>query len=227
MKKPIITIIIFFQTSLLYSQEQEKKNLTMSSFSGIKVYSNIDVNLISSDVNKAIIYGHNSEYVVLSSKDKILKIRVSGGNILTPGRTKIDLYYSSPLGFIGAYQGSKINSHFPIKKTSLSIESKGGSSINIEVFCERLYTKVSFGGKAFIKGKAVNHELFFGYSGICESEKLITQQTKCKSNGGGYAYVFATKLLEAELYGGLLRVSGRPKKIMKTERLGAKITIEK
>ena len=227
MKKTIITILIIFQTSFLFSQDQEIKTLTMSSFSGIKVYSNIDVNLISSDVNKAIVYGHNSDYVVLTSKDKILKIRVSGGNFLTPGRTKIDLYYSSPLVFIGAYQGSKINSHFPIKQASLSIESKGSSSINIEVYCERLDTKICFGGKAFIKGEAVNHQLFYGYSGICESEKLITQETKSKSNGGAYAYIFATKLLEAELYGGVLRVFGRPEKIMKSERLGAKIKIEK
>ncbi len=227
MNKTIFILLIFFQTSFLFSQEKEKKTLTMSSFSGIKVYSNIDINLISSDVNKAIIFGHNSDYIVLSSKDKILKIRVSGGSILTPGRTKIDLYYNSPLGFIGAYQGSKINSHHPIKQTSLSIESKGSSSINVEVYCERLKTKTSFGGMAFLKGKVVNHEIFYAHSGICESEKLITQQTKSKSNGGAYAYIYVSKLLDAQLYGGVLRVFGRPKKITKTIKLGAKITIEK
>ena len=227
MKKTIYALLIFYQIISLYSQEEQKKNLTMSPFTGIKVYSNIDVNLISSDVNKAIVYGHNSDYVVLSSKDKILKIRVSGGKILTPGRTKIDLYYNSPLGYIGAYQGSKINSHFPIKQTTLSIESKGSSSINIEAYCKKLNTKISFGGKAFIKGKVIDHELFYAYSGICESEKLITEKTKSKSNGGAYAYIFANELLEAQLYGGVLRVFGKPKKIMKKERFGAKITIEK
>ena len=93
----------------------------MSPFVGLKVYTNIDLNLIESDVNKAIIYGENSEFVVLSSKDGILKIRVSGGNILSSGRTKIDLYYSKQLNFIGAYQGSIIHSIFPINLSLIHI----------------------------------------------------------------------------------------------------------
>ena len=125
--------IIFFTFLMCFlsicSQETEIKTLTMSPFIGLKVYTNIDVNLIESDVNKAIISGENSEFVVLSSKGGVLKIRVSGGNILSSGRTKIDLYYSKQLNFIGAYQGSIIYSKFPINQNSIILVSRGNSKI--------------------------------------------------------------------------------------------------
>ena len=208
------------------SQETEIKNLTMSPFIGLKVYTNIDVNLIESDVNKAIISGENSEFVVLSSKGGVLKIRVSGGNILSSGRTKIDLYYSKQLNFIGAYQGSIIYSKFPINQNSIILVSRGNSKIDLDVYSDSLDTSVSFSGRVFLKGKVKNHTLFYGTSGICEADKLSTNQTKTKSYGGAYAYINANSLIEANLVGGKLRVFGRPLKSITQQALGAKIITE-
>ena len=213
--------------SSICSQGTERKNLTMSPFVGLKVYTNIDLNLIESDVNKAIIYGENSVFVVLSSKDDILKIRVSGGNILSSGRTKIDLYYNKQLNFIGAYQGSIIHSIFPINQSSIRLVSKGNSKIDLNVYCNVLDTSVSFSGRVFLKGQVKNHMLFFGTSGICEAEKLVTNQTKTKSYGGAYAYINANSLIEANLVGGKLRIFGRPLKTITQQALGAKIITEK
>ena len=226
MQKTIFYFSFLLHLSIFYSQEIEKKTLTMSPFTGLKIYSNIEVNLISSDVNKAIIYGDNSDFVVLSSRNKILKIRVSGGNILTTGKTKVDLYYSLPLEIIGSYQGSMIRSSFPIKQTSLSLESKSNALIDLEIYCDRLDTKVTHSGKVFLNGKVTNHEFFYAFSGVCEAEKLITEQTKVKSYGGAYAYIFVNSLLDAKLYGGTLRVQGKPKKSITQEMLGAKVFLE-
>ena len=210
----------------IYSQDTERKTLTMSPFNGLKVYTNIDINLIESDVNKAIISGENSEFVVLSSKGGVLKIRVSGGNILSSGRTKIDLYYSKELNFIGAYQGSIIYSTFPIKQNSIILVSRGNSKIDLDVYCDSLNTSVSFSGRVFLKGKVKNHTLFYGTSGICEADKLATNQTKTKGYGGAYAYINANSLIEANLVGGKLRVFGRPLKSITQQALGAKIINE-
>jgi hypothetical protein len=182
--------------------------------------------LIESDVNKAIISGENSEFVVLSSKKGVLKIRVSGGNILSSGRTKIDLYYNKQLNFIGAYQGSIIYSIFPIMQNSIILASRGNSKIDLEVYCDFLDTSVSFSGKVFLKGKVKKHTLFYGTSGICEADKLATNQTKIKSLGGAYAYINANSLIEAHLVGGKLRVFGRPIKSITHQALGAKIITE-
>ena len=225
MKKSIFLFSFLFFITNLWSQETEKK-LTMNPFIGLKVYSNIEVNLISSDVNKAIICGENSDFVVLSSKNKILKIRVSGGRILTTGPTKIDLYHSEPIEFLGAYQGSLISSSFPIRQTSLKLESKSNAIIKLEVYCDRLDTKATYGGKVFLKGKTISHELLFASSGICESDKLISEQSKIKSIGGAYAYLFVNSLVDTKLYGGTLRIQGNTKKRIIQKALGAKVVFE-
>ena len=63
------------------SQDNSRRVLTTGSFTGIKTYSNIEVNLISSDVNKIIATGPNSDLIVVSIKDGNLKIRTSRGDI--------------------------------------------------------------------------------------------------------------------------------------------------
>src|SRR5210317_662064 len=122
MKKAHFSYIFFFIGFFLLSQDTEKKTLATGPFIGVKVYSNLEVNLIASDVNKVIAYGDNSDYVVLSIKNKVLKIRVMGGSLLTPGKTKIDIYHSKPLDQITVFQGSILKAAFPIQQTSLSLE---------------------------------------------------------------------------------------------------------
>lgn len=220
-------VLLFFFASLsLWSQDTEKKILAISPFQGLKVYSNLDVELISSDVNKVIAYGENSDFVVLSLKEGILKIRISGGSLLTPGKTKIKLYHSRPLDQIHVYQESQLTASTPLEQTSLSLEAKTNAVINLEIQADRLDTKASLGGRIFLKGKVTNHEILITSSGLCEAEELITQQTKTKSYGGAYSYIYASALIDAELYGGVLRVFGNPSKRITQKKLGAKILME-
>jgi len=218
--------LFFIISFFLWSQETEKKTLAIGSFTGVKIFSNLEVNLIASDVNKAIAYGENSDYVVLSIKNKILKIRLTGGTLLTPGKTKINLYHSKPLDKIGVFQASTLKSTYPISQTSLNLEAKNNAQINLEVYTERLDTKSSFGGGVFLKGKATNHEIHLTASAFCETEQLITKQTKIKNKGGAYAYVHASELLDAKMFGGVLRIFGLPTKQVTEEYLGAKIEVE-
>ena len=220
-------VFLFFLSSFsLWSQDTEKKILAISPFQGLKVFSNLEVELISSDVNKVIAYGENSDFVVLSLKEEVLKIRISGGTLLTPGSTKIKIYHSRPLDQIHVYQGSKLTASSPLKQTSLSLEAKTNAVVDLEIQADRLDTKASFGGRVFLKGKVTNHEILIASSGICEAEQLITQQTKTKSHGGAYSYVHASALIDAELYGGVLRVFGNPSKRITQKMLGAKILLE-
>lgn len=209
------------------AQDNLKKTLTMGSFQGLKIYSNIEVRLIASDVNKAIAYGENSDYIVLSLKQDVLKIRISGGSLLTSGNTKIDLYHSKPLNEIGVYQGSKLTAQLPIEQTSLTIEAKSRGVIDLELYGKRLDTKASHGGRIHLKGEVNNHELQIASSGICEADQLVTEQTKAISQAGAYAYIHAEELIDAKLYGGVFRVFGNPDKRITQELLGGKIILEK
>ena len=85
-----------------------------------------------------------------------------------------------------------------------TIEAKANGIINLELFTERLETNINLGGRVYLKGKVVNHELIIKTSGLCEAEKLNTEQTKLISKGGAYAYVKTRSLLEASTHSPLM-----------------------
>ena len=84
-------------------------------------------------------------------------------------------------------------------------------------------TFLGFCGIIYLSGKVVNHELNFLSGGICEAENLITEQTKIKGILGGYAYINAKTLLDANIVSGVLRVFGKPHKTVTNKKLGGKI----
>ena len=217
---------MFFICSSLWPQKEEKKTLTTRSFESLHVYYNLDVKLIESDFNKVVAYGQNSDFLILTLKDNTLKIRLSGPVLLSDSKTKIDLYHSMPLDHIIVSRGSFLTASQPINQNSLSLEAKINAVISLELYVESLNTKVSLGGRVHLKGKAATHNLKLLTDGVCESEQLQSDQTKIISKGGAYAYVSSKSLLEAKIFGGVLRVFGNPTKQISQVSLGGKIYVE-
>tara|TARA_B100000886_G_scaffold84842_1_gene55526 strand:+ start:1284 stop:1967 length:684 start_codon:yes stop_codon:yes gene_type:complete len=209
-----------------FCQENSRRVLTTGPFTGIKTYSNIEVNLIPSDVNKIIASGPNTDLIVVSIKDGNLKIRTPRGDIFNQEATKIDLYFNNILNSISAYQGSTIKSSLILDQTKLILFASSNSKIDLSLHLHRLDTRVGLGGKIHLSGEVVNHELNFHSGGICEAESLKTEQTKIKGTLGGYAYIKVKTLLEANIISGVLRVFGKPNKTIIIKKLGAKIYSE-
>tara|TARA_B100000989_G_scaffold280296_1_gene243628 strand:+ start:510 stop:1196 length:687 start_codon:yes stop_codon:yes gene_type:complete len=209
-----------------FCQDNSRRVLTTGSFTGIKTYSNIEVNLIPSDVNKIIATGSSSDLIVVSIKKGNLKIRISRGDIFNQEATKIDLYFNNTLNSIKAYQGSTIKSSLRLDQTKLILFASTNSKIDLNVNLQRLDTTVGLGGKIHLSGKVVNHELYFHSGGICEAENLKTEQTNIKGTLGGYAYIKASTLLNANIVSGVLRVFGKPNKTITNKKLGGKIYSE-
>ena len=216
-----LSVILIINTG--FCQDKSRRILTTGTFTGIKTYSNIEVNLISSDVNKIIATGPNSDLIVVSIKDGNLKIRTSRGDIFNQEPTKIDLYFNNNLNSISAYQGSTIKSSLRLDQTKLILVSLSNSKIDLKVQLQRLDTQVGLGGKIYLSGEVVNHELNYHSGGICEAESLKTDQTKIKGILGGYAYIHVKNLLDANILSGVLRVFGRPNKTIINNKLGGKI----
>ena len=220
-------LLFYFSVILVinsgFCQDKSRRILTTGSFTGIKTYSNIEVNLISSDVNKIIATGPDSDLIVVSIKDGNLKIRRSRGDIFNQEPTKIDLYFNNNLNSISAYQGSTIKSSLRLDQTKLILVSLSNSKIDLKVQLQRLDTQVGLGGKIYLSGEVVNHELNYHSGGICEAESLKTDQTKIKGILGGYAYIHVKNLLDANILSGVLRVFGRPNKTIINNKLGGKI----
>ena len=224
----LILLIILPFFSFLIAQDSEKKTLTTSPFIGIKVLSGLEVNLINSDVNKAVVFGPQSDDVILSRKGEVLQIKVTLGSIPDSLPTRVDLYHSKLLNKIIVSQGARLSSKEPLRQTSLSLISNGGAVIDFDIYTSRLDVSANTGGRVELKGKVSNLNLMINTGGSCEAEQLVTEQVKTKMMGGGYAYVFVSELIDAKVIGGsVLRVFGNPLKKIYQQKLGGKIYFEK
>ena len=220
----------FFFVSLFFfysfSQDLEQRVLTMGPFFSLSVYSGLDIKLIKSDVNKAVVFGDHKDDLILTLKRNTLKIKLATKSFLDPGYTYVELYHSKPLDKITAHQGSSIVSEEPIKQTNLRLVVKTGAEIKVTTFTECLDVNTNTGGRVGLKGSVVSLNLIVSSGGTCDAEKLISQQSEIRLIAAGYAHITATELIDAKVFGGgVLRVYGRPVKQTTQTKLGGKIII--
>ena len=227
MKKQTSFFLLFIFIFLnAFSQDIERRTLTMGPFYGVKVFSKLDIKLIPSEVNKAIIYGDHKDEVILSLKNKMIKIKLASKSVLNLGYTYIELYHSEPLDRIVAHQGVTLTTE-AIEQTSLKVDAKSGAIITLEANVDRLDAVSNSAGRIHLKGQATNFNLSLSTSGSCEAEELLTEQSQVKSYAGGYAHINVSELVDAKIIGGgVLRVYGSPKKQVTQTNLGGKIIIE-
>ena len=220
MKKLFFLFFLISVTTLA----QKPKEVSISPFNGVKVYSGIHVKLIPSDTNKMVIFGDNIETVVFTLKKDVLKIRHSIDQLLNPSTTYAELYFTEDLDALHTYQGSTLESTAEINTTSIILKAHEGSRQTLNIISEKIDSRVKSGGFLNISGKATSHRLSILGGGICEGEKLLTEQTTVKVTAGGVAYLHASELLEATVsVGGTVRIHGKPTKLIRKKVIGGTI----
>ena len=220
MKKLFFLFFLISVTTLA----QKSKEVSISPFNGVKVYSGIHVKLIPSDTNKMVIFGDNIETVVFTLKKDVLKIRHSIDQLLNPSTTYVELYFTEDLDALHTYQGSTLESTAEINTTSIILKAHEGSRQTLNITSEKIDSRVKSGGFLNISGKATSHRVSILGGGICEGEKLLTEQTTVKVTAGGVAYLHASELLEATVsVGGTVRIHGKPTKLIRKKVIGGTI----
>ena len=220
MKKLLFLFFLISVTTLA----QKSKEVSISPFNGVKVYSGIHVKLIPLDTNKMVIFGDNIETVVFTLKKDVLKIRHSIDQLLNPSTTYVELYFTEDLDALHTYQGSTLESTAEINTTSIILKAHEGSRQTLNITSEKIDSRVKSGGFLNISGKATSHRLSILGGGICEGEKLLTEQTTVKVTAGGVAYLHASELLEATVsVGGTVRIHGKPTKLIRKKVIGGTI----
>ena len=220
MKKLFFLFFLISVTTLA----QKPKEVSISPFNGVKVYSGIHVKLIPSDTNKMVVFGDNIETVVFTLKKDVLKIRHSIDQLLNPSTTYVELYFTEDLDALHTYQGSTLESTAEINTTSIILKAHEGSRQTLNITSEKIDSRVKSGGFLNISGKATSHRLSILGGGICEGEKLLTEQTTVKVTAGGVAYLHASELLEATVsVGGTVRIHGKPTKLIRKKVIGGTI----
>ena len=220
MKKLFFLFFLISVTTLA----QKPKEVSISPFNGVKVYSGIHVKLIPSDTNKMVVFGDNIETVVFTLKKDVLKIRHSIDQLLNPSTTYVELYFTEDLDALHTYQGSTLESTAEINTTSIILKAHEGSRQTLNITSEKIDSRVKSGGFLNISGKATSHRLSILGGGICEGEKLLTEQTTVKVTAGGVAYLHASELLEATVsVGGTVRIHGKHTKLIRKKVIGGTI----
>lgn len=227
-KKNILRLFLVVSVYLVNAQDNQRRTLTTSPFIGVKVYSGLEVNLIASEVNKAVVYGSQSDDVILGMKNGVLQLKIALGSLSDSLPTRVDLYHSKLLNEITATQQAKITSQVPLVQTSLNLKSSTAAVIDFEIYADRLDAVATNGGRIELEGTVSSFNLNVNTGGSCEAEQLQTTQVQTKLIGGGYAYVTVSDLINAEVIAGsVLRVYGDPVKKVYQKKLGGKLYFEK
>lgn len=227
-KKIILTLFLVVSVYLVNAQDNQRRTLTTSPFIGVKVYSGLEVNLIASEVNKAVVYGSQSDDVILGMKNGVLQLKIALGSLSDSLPTRVDLYHSKLLNEITATQQAKIISQVPLVQTSLNLKSSTAAVMDFEIYTDRLDAVATNGGRIELEGTVSSFNLNVNTGGSCEAEQLQTTQVQTKLIGGGYAYVTVSDLINAEVIAGsVLRVYGDPVKKVYQKKLGGKLYFEK
>ena len=226
--KPIYFLFLFIS---FYSFAQEpttdnlaSKEFTIPPFNALRIYTGLDVKLIPSNENKAVVYGDNIHDIVLASKKGTLRVKLKAESVFNLGFTHVELYYTESLDLIDVNQGSKLISSATLEQTFLEIRVNEESTMTAPVALSRLQSTVSTGSKLYLEGSSSISEININTGGSCEAENMVTTQTKINVTAGGRAYVNATEIIDAKVTaGGLIRIYGDPEKRITKKVVSGKI----
>lgn len=221
MKRIIVMVAMSFS---LMGIAQNKNDFKVNSFSELKVFDGISVNLIASDENKVVVSGEDTEAVVIKEANGKLKIRMNINRVFKGHKTYADVYYTGPLAVLDVNENSRIQSDEPFNQIDLELRAQEGGEIELKVAVQRLKSKVVTGGTIGVEGSAKNQVVDVNTGGGFEAGNLRSEQTEVVVNAGGYADIRASEYVDAEVKaGGNINIYGKPKVIDRTTFLGGTI----
>jgi len=220
MKKIIFLLSIALNFSLS-AQDTIEKNI--GEFSTVKVYDLINVKMIKSDENKAVIAGDNRKDVQIINKNGKLKIRMNLEESYDGNDTVVKLYYTS-VEVIDANEGAKITVEDPIEQFEIDLKTQEGGEITAQLKTTYANMRAVTGGIINISGTSKNQDISIYTGGVFNGEEFKTEQTEVSINAGGEAYVYASEYVDVRIKaGGDVYIYGDPKTVDENRVLGGRI----
>ncbi|PWA11545.1 head GIN domain-containing protein [Flavobacterium laiguense] len=221
MKKTILLGFVFL-TQLTFAQT----TIDLKDFDDIKVFDKLNVTLIASNENKAVITGTNQRDVEVVNKNGLLKIRMPLTKTMSGDVIKVTLYFKK-IQSIDANEGSTVTCADTFKQTTLDLGTQEGARITAVLDVDKTSIKAYSGGIINLSGKAITQSVSINSGGILKASDLETSQTTVSVSAGGNAEVKASTLVDAKVKaGGTVVIYGKPKQINQETLMGGSI-IEK
>ena len=222
MKKLAFIIIVLVST---FSRAQVTRNV--GDFTKISVFDKMQVELIQSDENKIVLDGVNAAEVEVVNKNGTVKLRLPLVKFLSGQQIEAKIYYTS-LNSIMAAEGSKVTANSQIKAEGLTIETKEGSQIQLELDVEKLIIKAYTGSELNLTGITHDLDALINTGADLKAKELTVQHALVNVNTGGIASVTAKEYMSVKVVaGGSVFVYGNPTKLTQSVTAGGSIIINK
>lgn len=223
MKKLVLFIFLFIGLQTSYAQN-EKITKDLQKFTEIKGFDGISINLIRSDVNKAVITGVNTDKVAIVNTNGILRIRMEITRIFSGYKTFVDIYHTEALLVVDVNEDARITSKDVIKQNVLELKAQEGGEIFVSAQVDQLLIKTVSGGIVTAKGSSDNQDVIINTGGIYKGKDFKTKFTTVNVNAGSTADIYATDYVRAAVKaGGTVNVYGNPSKMEEKTVFGGKI----
>ncbi len=216
MKKNITFILLFLSISVF---SQTKIIKTLGDFTTLKVYNGIEVELIKSDKQEAVITGEKSKKVNIKNTRNILKISLKFPEGLANGKVKIVLYYNKNINIIDANEGALITAK-EFTQQQAEIKTQEGAFINMVIEVKHLTLKAITGGIIKLSGTTKNQNVEVNNKGVYHGFNLTASNaTIIRSALGGKGEVNVGETLDAKVsFGGTIFYKGTPE-VLKTKKV--------
>ena len=131
MKKIIYSLLVF--SSIAFGQTEKN----VGDFTKVTSFDQIDVFLVKSNENKAVIDGKGANEVEFVNKNGELKIRMPLSKMLKGDDISVTLYYKN-IDAVEANEGSRISCGDEIKTVAFDIKVKEGSEVKLKLDVQKL-----------------------------------------------------------------------------------------
>lgn len=223
-QKLIVIFLLLFSNQLLRSQN-DKVTHNLQPFKEVKAFDGLSVNLIKSDVNKAVITGANTGNVAIVNIEGVLKIRMEVTKLFSGYRTFVDVHYTEKLVVIDTNEDARISSKELLKQDILELKAQEGGELVISAQVDQMLIKSVTGGIISSSGSSNIQDVQINTGGIYKGKDFKTKFSTINVNAGSRAEVFATDYVKAVVKaGGEVMVYGNPAKMEEKTVFGGKIT---
>jgi len=223
MKKSLWLVVLSCNLYLVYPQNEELTQ-QLKEFTEVKAFDGLSINLIQSDVNKAVITGANTKKVAIVNNKGTLKLRMEIDKIFSGYRTFIDLYHTEKLVIIDVNEDARINAEQTIKQDVLELRAQEGGELSVNAEVEQLLIKAVTGGVVEANGSSDLQDVAINTGGIYKGKELRTGFSTVNVNAGSRAEIYASNYVKATVKaGGEVQVYGNPAKMDEKTVFGGKI----
>lgn len=220
MKK--LTLILLLTSSIVFSQESIVTKL--GDFTGLKVFSGLEVELIKSNEAKVVITGSKANQVSVKNKNGTLKFSLKYTDSFKKGDVAIQVYYLNKIDILDSNEGAYIYSEEVLNQQHLELKSQEGARINVAVDVKYLTIKSVTGGFIEVSGTTQNQIIDANTGGIYKSFDLESKQATATASAGGNIDVNVSEILNATVnFGGSIYYKGAPEELKTKKVVGGTI----